>query len=117
MTVIFQAQSDFSPQKVFVGDGQPGEEVGPQTAEGFICPTCMRGFVSPEDLERHYTQQHATGPGAVGGNLADLKDEVQELQTTLKVRLGCLNIKLIFHTVLQVAMTSCFFKKPWAIRY
>ena len=55
----------------------------------------MRGFSSPEALERHYTQQHATGPGAVGGNLADLKDEVQELQTTLKVRLRRLETLLV----------------------
>ena len=105
---IFQAQSDFSPQKVFVGDGPPGEEAGSETAEGFICPSCMRGFSSPEALERHYTQQHATGPGAVGGNLADLKDEVQELQTTLKVRLRRLETLLVLDLFIASVSFQCY---------
>ena len=88
ITVLLQAQSDFSPQKAFAGEGHvDGAGLEPESAEGFICPSCMRGFSQPEELERHYTFEHAgSGSGSAGiNNLADLKDEVQELQTTLKV--------------------------------
>ena len=90
--VCLQAQSDFSPQKSLSGDGSiDGAGSNLESAEGFICPSCMRGFSAPEDLERHYLIEHSnTGsPGSgSGNNLSDLKDEVQELQTTLKVRLS-----------------------------
>jgi early endosome antigen 1 len=84
-----QAQSDFSPQKAFSGEGHvDGAGIEAESAEGFICPSCMRGFAQPEELEKHYTNEHVNNTGSGSGgvnNLADLKDEVQELQTTLKV--------------------------------
>ena len=40
----------------------------------------MASFVSPQDLEIHYDREHLNG----NGNFNHLKDEVQELVTTLK---------------------------------
>ena len=84
-----QAQTDFSPQRSLGQVDSAGIDQEP--AEGFICPACMKGFSQPDELERHYTLEHAnTGPpggGVASNNFADLKDEVQELQTTLKVRI------------------------------
>ena len=64
----------------------------------------MTGFSQPDQLERHFTLEHAdTGPpggGVSPNNFADLKDEVQELQTTLKVR----NFFLLINFQLKVAM-------------
>ena len=59
----------------------PSEE-----AEGFICPACMGSFVSPQDLEVHYDKEHLNNGGSENNdsNLGNLRDEVQELQTTLK---------------------------------
>ena len=44
----------------------------------------MTGFTSPERLERHYTIHHATGPGAVGGSLAEVVvvTEAQDVPAT-----------------------------------
>lgn len=85
---------------------------GDQTAEGFLCPTCMQSFASPEDLQTHYQSFHAQSErhvcpicknefptsdqlqihytadhissGVDRSDLQVLKQEVAELQTTLK---------------------------------
>ena len=71
---FFQAQSELSPAK------QSSQSNEAEEAEGFICPGCMASFVSPQDLEIHYDREHLNG----NGNINNLKDEVQELVTTLK---------------------------------
>lgn len=43
----------------------------------------MSSFLSPKDLELHYDREHIEN-NSNGGNLNHLKEEVQELQTTLK---------------------------------
>ena len=42
----------------------------------------MQSFINPQDLEIHYDKEHLNGSN--NGNLSNLSQEVQELQTTLK---------------------------------
>lgn len=42
-------------------------EVNPGSAEGFLCPTCMLGFPSPEALQNHYESSHIDTEIAVEG--------------------------------------------------
>ena len=47
----------------------------------------MSSFPTPQDLEVHYDKEHLNGNSSSnngGNNLGHLKEEVQELQTTLK---------------------------------
>jgi len=76
-----KAQSEISPHRRPSQSTTPSEEA----AEGFICPGCMSSFLTPQDLEIHYDQEHLNGNSTSNGNnLGHLKEEVQELQTTLK---------------------------------
>ena len=71
---FFQAQNELSPAR------QSSQAPEATEAEGFICPGCMASFISPQDLEIHYDREHLNG----NGQFNHLKDEVQELVTTLK---------------------------------
>lgn len=76
---MLQAQSEISPNR------RPSQTTPSEEAEGFICPACMMSFASPQDLEVHYDKEHLSGGGNdKNGNLSHLKEEVEELQTTLK---------------------------------
>lgn len=58
----FQAP-DFSPVRSSSredGDDEHFETLGGEEQEGFICPTCMRGFASPEGLQVHYEEAHGS---------------------------------------------------------
>ena len=57
--------------------------------EGFICPQCHQTFFSPGDLQSHFEATHVSEAGLNAakrseGHFHDLKDEVNDLQTTLK---------------------------------
>lgn len=80
--------------------------------QGFLCPSCMDGFSTPEDLQKHYETFHSDGShhtcpickgvfptsdqlqihymgehtpmGANHGDIKAMKEELAELQTTLK---------------------------------
>ena len=45
---------------------------------------CMESFPDPKDLEVHFNREHNGGGNNGNGDLSNLKDEVQELQSTLK---------------------------------
>lgn len=83
MLNVLQAQADFPTIRNLSSEDSPDSGSGEVSAEGFLCPQCMQGFRSPEDLQSHYVSKHSAG-GPVA-NFADLKEEVRELQTTLKV--------------------------------
>ena len=81
MYFLIKAQSEISPHRRSSQSTTPSEEA----AEGFICPGCMSSFPTPQDLEVHYDKEHLNGNSSNNGNnLGHLKEEVQELQTTLK---------------------------------
>ncbi|GFS33314.1 early endosome antigen 1 [Trichonephila inaurata madagascariensis] len=42
-------------------------EANPGSAEGFLCPTCMLGFPSPEALQNHYESSHIDNEIAAEG--------------------------------------------------
>uniref|UniRef100_A0A6Q2XMI0 Early endosome antigen 1 n=1 Tax=Esox lucius TaxID=8010 RepID=A0A6Q2XMI0_ESOLU len=60
-----------------------------QTSEGFICPQCMKSHNSAEELFKHYELYHDSGeqlsnPAPGREDLMLLRQELQELQTSLK---------------------------------
>ena len=74
---FFQAQNELSPAR------QSSQAPEATEVEGFICPACMAVFSSQQDLEIHFQNcPHLNGNG--NGQFNHLKDEVQELVTTLK---------------------------------
>ncbi len=77
--IRFQVQNEMSPARRTSTSSQQQQEL-PNEAEGFICPMCMASFPDPKDLEVHFDREHNGGSNGIGV----LKDEVQELQSTLK---------------------------------
>ena len=66
---------------------------GGRGGEGFLCPSCMEAFQSPEELQVHYESRHASEAGLTTakrsqGHLRDLQEEVDGLQSTLRQELG-----------------------------
>uniref|UniRef100_A0A0E9RK22 C2H2-type domain-containing protein n=1 Tax=Anguilla anguilla TaxID=7936 RepID=A0A0E9RK22_ANGAN len=78
------------------GPDQPATDVNTdQTSEGFICPQCMKSHNSAEELFKHYDVFHesANEPMSQGSSredLALLRQEMQDLQASLKRRGGSL---------------------------
>lgn len=57
--------------------------------EGFICPSCHSTFFSPDELQAHFEAHHSSEASLnaakrTEGRFVDLKDEVSDLQRTLK---------------------------------
>ncbi|ODN05636.1 Early endosome antigen 1 [Orchesella cincta] len=77
------------------------------SAEGFLCPPCMKAFPSAEALEEHYNKTHAFDDGATGDSNSQpsnaevqlLRQEIQSLQETLAVSF----IFSYFYATLSVA--------------
>ena len=66
------------------------DEEGQHSAEGFLCPPCMKAFPSPEALEEHYLKAHPVEDpfAGGGGDIQFLRQEIENLQTSLVVRFG-----------------------------
>lgn len=48
------------------GRGNGEDALNKQAAEGFLCPKCMKAFLSPEELQSHYVSSHdGDGEGAI----------------------------------------------------
>ena len=62
---VFQAQNEISPHRRPSQSTTPSEEA----AEGFICPGCMSSFLTPQDLEIHYDQEHLNGNSSSNGKI------------------------------------------------
>ena len=63
----------------------PAEQEG-TSQEGFICPMCMRGFASPDQLQVHFEGDHGDG-AAADVNVDDVRatlDREQALSADLK---------------------------------
>lgn len=62
------------------------------SAEGFLCPPCMKAFPSAEALEEHYNKTHVdvgaseTDGAMSNGEVQVLREEIQTLQLVLAVR-------------------------------
>ncbi|KTF91113.1 hypothetical protein cypCar_00030876 [Cyprinus carpio] len=68
---------------------QPSADMNNESSEGFICPQCMKSHNSAEELFKHYEVFHEPGdqpsPFSPGrGDLTLLRQEVQDLQASLK---------------------------------
>ena len=66
----------------------PAEQEG-TSQEGFICPMCMRGFASPDQLQIHFEGEHGDGGAAAAAdvNVDDVRatlDREQALSADLK---------------------------------
>uniref|UniRef100_A0A8C9VKZ0 Early endosome antigen 1 n=1 Tax=Scleropages formosus TaxID=113540 RepID=A0A8C9VKZ0_SCLFO len=66
---------------------QQAADINNETSEGFICPQCMKSHNSAEELFKHYEVFHEAGDHAPSReDLVLLRQEVQDLHTSLKVQ-------------------------------
>ena len=63
------------------------DDEGQHSAEGFLCPPCMKAFPSAEALEEHYLKTHPmeVDPFDGGGDIQFLRQEIESLQSSLVV--------------------------------
>ena len=78
-----------------------GEGMGGGEAEGFICPSCMRGFVAPEELQIHFESQHSSEASLNSakkneGHLTDLKGESDEKAHSMRLATFLISYALLF---------------------
>lgn len=73
--LMFQAGNELSPSHRPSGASSEEHHV---PDEGFICPSCMTGFASAEELQAHYEARHGSEAG-----LEDLRAEVAKVRSTL----------------------------------
>ena len=66
----------------------PSADEASTSQEGFICPMCMRGFASPDQLQVHFEGDHGEGEAAASVvNVDDVRatlDREQALSADLK---------------------------------
>ncbi|EEC07741.1 hypothetical protein IscW_ISCW006461 [Ixodes scapularis] len=78
------------------GNALPGVEAGVGPRTSLVCPACKMRLGSEQELQSHYTRHHTAQENKVcllptpinGGDLVNLKQELSELHTSLKVSPG-----------------------------